>query len=72
MFDRNDIEEIILSMAVIVMENRMLRKRNKELEECVKEYHKMIYDAARYSEEANKEFLKMILEGALDVTNIKD
>lgn len=72
MFDRNDIEEIILSMADIVMENRMLRKRNTELEQVVKEYHEMIYQTARDVEEANKTFLKMILEDALGVPKMEE
>ena len=72
MFDRNDIEEIVLSMAGIVMENRMLRKRNKELEKCVEEYHEMINQYTRDSKESNKEFLKMILEEALGVSKMEE
>ena len=62
MFDRNDIEEIILSMADIVMENRMLREHNKELMQEVKEYRKAIYQDMKESEEANKEILMTILK----------
>lgn len=72
MFDRNDIEEIILSMAGIVMENRVLRNRNAELEKEVKEYIKRLYQDVKDSEEMNKELLRTIFKGTLAMHNVDE
>lgn len=72
MFDRDDIEEIILSIAEIVVENRVLRNRNAELEKEVKEYRKHLYQDVKDSEEMNKELLRTIFKGTLAMNNIEE
>lgn len=65
MFERHDVEDFVLILADIVMENRALRARVKELEQVEKEYRQEIYRSAREADRFNCEFLKAILENTL-------
>lgn len=65
MFDREEIENIILGMAEIVMENRNLRYEVKRLEGIVERYDEDLRNRIRDSQNADKELLKIILERAL-------
>ena len=65
MFDREEIENIILGMAEIVMENRNLRYEVKRLEGIVERYDEDLRNRIRNSQNADRELLKMILEHAL-------
>lgn len=65
MFERHDVEDFVLILADIVMENRALRARVKELEQVEKEYRQEIYRSAREADAFNCEFLKAILENTL-------
>lgn len=47
-----NVEEVILTMADIVRENKMLRAENKRLLKVESEYHQSIQDRCRASEEA--------------------
>ena len=59
---RNDIENIILGMADIVMENRDLRRHNKVLKECNDELTRINAEHAKSSEEETKNMVSMILK----------
>ena len=63
-FDRDSIEDIILGMADIVMENRILRKELEEMKEYKKMYTDLLNDNLREAEESNKMLLKCCLLGA--------
>lgn len=65
MFERRDVEDFVLILADIVMENRALRERIKELEQVEKEYRQEICRSAREADAFNREFLKVILENTL-------
>lgn len=72
MFDRRDVEDIILCMADIVKENRDLRYELERMCRLNQQYEQHVRDSVKSSEQANKEFLKMILEGALMRGNVND
>lgn len=65
MFDKHDVEDIILCMADIVMENRNLRYEVARLEKIVEQYDKELRSRVNESDRANKELLKMLMENAL-------
>lgn len=50
--NRYETEELILSMAVIVVENRQLRQEVKRLSVVEKEYHDYVMEQCRESEKA--------------------
>lgn len=58
-----DVEEIILSMADIVRENRILRAENKRLQGVEDKYYQSINDRCRASEEASQNMLAAALVG---------
>jgi len=58
-----DVENIILTMADIVIENRILRAENQRLREVEEDYHKSIFDKCRASEKASQNMLKAALIG---------
>lgn len=70
--ERWEIEEIILSMADIVLENRELRKENERLKKVEEKYHKEIFDRARASEEASRNMLKAAMVGVVMGKNDKE
>lgn len=63
-----DIEEIILAMADIVVENRMLREEVTELREIRDEYYKSINERAVASEEATRKMMRIASSGMWDKT----
>lgn len=63
-FDRNDVEEIILCMADIVIENREMRKELEKMREYRKKYYQLIHEDMVNAEESSKEILKAIFAGA--------
>jgi len=56
-------EEIILTMANIVMENRKLREEVTRLRKVEEEYHQDIIDRCRASEQASLNMLNAALVG---------
>lgn len=52
--ERYEVEDIILTMADIVRENRYLRKENDRLSKIEKEYKNSIFERAKESEQASK------------------
>lgn len=56
-------EEIVLTMASIVMENRKLREEVARLRKVEEEYHQYVADRCRASEEASVNMLKAALVG---------
>ena len=67
MFDRHDIEDIILGMADIVMENRALRAELEQMREYKQKYYDLINDNLKSAEESNRMLLKACLMGAFNV-----
>ena len=67
MFDRRDVEDIILCMADIVMENRDLRAELEQMREYRQKYYDLINDNLRSAEESNRMLLKACLMGAFNV-----
>ena len=65
MFDKHDVEEIILVMADIVMENRDLRAELARAQRLQKEHDKFVDDLIKGQQKADKDLLKMLLEHAL-------
>ena len=65
---RYEVEEMILTMADIVMENRMLREEVTELKEIRDEYYHSINERAIVSEEATRRMLSIALSGMWDRT----
>ncbi len=61
--DNYAVEEIILSMADMVRENRMLRSENKRLQKVEKEYYQSIYDRCKASEESSRNMLNAAIVG---------
>lgn len=59
---RYDVEEMILTMADIVVENRQLRQEVKRLSEVEKEFHDYIMEEHSAGEKAVKEIIRMPLE----------
>ena len=64
-----DVENIILTMADMVRENRILRAENQRLQKVEEEYNKSVFDRCRASEEASQNMLKAALIG---ITKGKD
>jgi len=58
-----DVENIILTMADMVRENRILRAENQRLQKVEEEYNKSVFDRCRASEEASQNMLKAALIG---------
>lgn len=56
-------EEIVLTMASIVMENRKLREEVARLRKVEEEYYQYVADRCRASEEASVNMLKAALVG---------
>ena len=54
---RYEVENIILTMADIVRENRYLRKENERLEKVEEEHRNFIFEIARASEQASRNML---------------
>ena len=65
MFNRQDIEDIILGMADLVEENRELRCEVQRLNRIVKRYDEELRNRVREQEKADKAFLKTIMENSL-------
>lgn len=59
---RYEIEELILSMADIVVENRQLRQEVKRLSEVEKEYHDYVIKQWRESEKSVRDIIRISLE----------
>lgn len=59
---RYETEELLLSMANIVVENRQLRQEVKRLSEVEKEYHDYVMEQCRKSERAVRDIICMPLE----------
>ena len=62
---RYDVENIILEMADIVRENRILREENEKLRKVEKEYSDFIYERARQSEQASHNMVRAALVGIM-------
>ena len=62
---RYDIENMILEMADIVRENRILREENKRLRKVEKEYNDSIYKRAEQSEQASRNMVRAALVGVI-------
>lgn len=60
--NRYETEELILSMADIVVENRQLRQEVKRLREVEKEFHDYIMEKYRASEQEFRNIIRMPLE----------
>lgn len=60
--NRYETEEIILTMADIVMENRQLRQEVKRFREVEKEYHDYIMEEYRAGEQNFRDIIRMPLE----------
>lgn len=60
--NRFEAEEMILTMADIVVENRQLRQEVKRLREVEKEIHDYIREQCRESEQAVKDIIRIPLE----------
>lgn len=67
MFNRKEIEDLILGMADIVSENRMLRQENKYLQNKNKEYENMINENLNRSNEMVTNILCSGLNNILDI-----
>ena len=60
--NRYEAEDLILTMADIVVENRQLREEVKRLSEVEKEYHDYIKKEYRASEQAFRDIIRIPLE----------
>lgn len=60
--NRYETEELILTMADIVVENRQLRQEVKRLSEIEKEYYDYIIEQCRESEKAVRDIIRIPLE----------
>lgn len=67
MFDLNDIEDIIIGMANVVLENRALRKELDEMRKYKEMYYELINENLKNAEESNRMLLKCCLMGAFNV-----
>lgn len=61
--ERYEVEDIILTMADIVRENRYLRKENDRLSKIEKEYQNSTFERAKESEQASRNMLNAALVG---------
>lgn len=62
---KKDIEDIILGMADIVMENRDLRAELSRMRRLHEQHDEHMRDFIKGHQEADREFLKLIMEHAL-------
>lgn len=60
--NRYEAEEMILTMADIVIENRKLRQEVKRLREVEKEFHDYIMEEYRAGEQAVRDIIRIPLE----------
>lgn len=60
--NRYDAEEMILTMADIVVENRQLKQEVKRLSKVEKEYYSYIAEQCRESEQAVRDIIRIPLE----------
>ncbi len=60
--NRYEAEDLILTMADIVMENRQLRQEVKRFEEVEKEFHDYIMEEYREGEQAFRDIVRIPLE----------
>ena len=67
MFDREEIEDIILGMADIVMENRYLRCELEKAREYEKKYRELLAEDVKAANESTAMMLKACLMGAFNV-----
>ena len=65
---RYEVEEMILEMADIIMENRMLREEVAELREIRDEYYDSINKRYIAGEETNRNIMRVALSGIWDKT----
>ena len=70
MFDRLDIEEIILGMADIVRENRDLRYELERMYIQLNKNDEFFRNIVKSSQKADRDFLKTILENSLTGGNV--
>ena len=63
--DRYTVEEMILTMADIVMENRYLREEVTRLQKVEKEYYHSINKAAREGEKDCRDIIRIPLDNIL-------
>lgn len=61
--ERYEVEDIVLTMADIVRENRYLRKENERLSKVEKEYYDSCFERAKESEQASRNMLNAALVG---------
>lgn len=64
MFDRYEIEEMILGMAEVVYENRELRRKLQEAEEYKKKYDDLLNQNVKDAGERSAALLDAIMSGA--------
>lgn len=64
--ERYEVENIILTMADIVIENRYLRKENARLKKMEEEYGNFLFETARANEQASRNMVKAALVGMLE------
>lgn len=67
MFDRIDIEDIIIGMAYIVMENRYLRCELEKAREYEKKYRELLAEGVKNANESTAMMLKACLMGDFNV-----
>jgi len=60
--NRNNVEDLILTMADIVVENRQLRQEVKRLKEVEKEFHDYIMEECKEGEKAVRDIIRIPLE----------
>jgi len=60
--NRYEAEDLILTMADIVMENRQLRQEVKRLKEVEREFHDYINEQRREGEKAFRDIIRIPLE----------
>lgn len=68
--NRYDAEEMILTMADIVVENRQLRQEVKRLKEVEKEFHDYIMEEYGAGKQAFRDIICMPLENICRMNNI--
>ena len=66
--NRNEAEELILTMADIVVENRQLKKEVKKLREVEKKYHDYIMEEYKASEEEFRNIIRIPLKNICVMT----
>ena len=66
---KEEVENIILCMAEIVLENRELRERLANEESYEKKYNQLLADVVAEAENSNRELLKACLLGCFSTNN---